>query len=448
MCSTVECLSCDRMAFKKLRGILTALIATSPEYGRLSGPRAKDFLTCRRQITARKAASELAQFRKRQHCIAGSGVAPFFIKRCTPRQEPGAAPENTHIHTVNMSFFSRRCRKQLSMSIFAISCICLMCSILHLVSRQARSIGGLTTQNFTALCNHHGWPEFPRQTTTVRKVYDMFLINTEIDWLEIRLATLYPVVDYFIIVEASRTFTGLQKGLLVKESWPKFSRFHAKMVYHEVTYPSTFTAADAWETEIYTRNALLNQALQKLAGQQKPQQQDVLVVTDVDEVPKPMTLEVLRHCQFPRQVTLRSRFYYYSFQFLHRGVEWYGPKATFYEGENTVLPHDLRASQGLKAADQADMWNASWHCSSCFGTIEEFRVKMKSYSHTEHNSPQYLDQDWIRAHVRTGKDMWERPGEYYEQIADNTDVPPYILDNPKKYSYMLNRSGENAGFLD
>lgn len=276
----------------------------------------------------------------------------------------------------------------------------------------------------------------------------MFLVNTELDWLEIRLATLYSVVDFFVIVEAGRTFTGLPKNLVVKKNWAKFHQFHEKMVHHEVAYPASFTAADAWETEAYTRNAMFDQALMRFSAIQKPQVGDVLVVTDVDEIPRPGTLEMLRHCSFPRRVTLRSRFYYYSFQFLHKGVEWSGPKATFYDGSNTVLPHDLRASSGRDIDDKADMWNASWHCSSCFSTIEEFRTKIKSYSHTEHNSDQYQDRTWIVDHVRTGKDMWERPGEEYEHLSGNTDLPPYIFDNLDKYSYMVNRSRENAGFLD
>ncbi|TQV90149.1 glycosyl transferase family 17 protein [Cordyceps javanica] len=283
---------------------------------------------------------------------------------------------------------------------------------------------------------------------TVRKVYDLFMVNTELDWLEIRLATLYPVVDYFVVVEASRSFTGLQKNLAVKSNWVKFAPFHKKMIYHEVAYPDSFVAVDAWETEIYTRNAMLEQAVQNLHGVRKPRHGDVIVVTDVDEVPRPTTLETLRLCQFPRRVTLWSRFYYYSFQFLHRGAEWSGPKATFYDGPDTVLPHDLRAGWGSGTNDTADMHNASWHCSSCFSSVAEFRVKMQSYSHTEHNADRFLDREWIIDHVRSGKDLWERPGEFYDRLPYNTDVPPHILDNAAKYSYMLNRSGDNAGFLD
>lgn len=273
------------------------------------------------------------------------------------------------------------------------------------------------------------------------------MVNTELDWLEIRLATLYPAVDFFVIVEGSKTFTGLTKDLTVKKNWARFEKFHEKMIYHEITYDN-YEPSDAWGAEAFTRNAMFQQAIENLTGAQKPEAKDVLVVTDVDEIPRPETLETLRHCSFPRRVTLWSRFYYYSFQFLHIGAEWSGPKATFYDGANTILPHDLRANRGQALDDTGSIANASWHCSSCFSTIDEFRVKIKSYSHTEHNTDQYLDSNWIMDHVRIGKDMWERPGEYYEPLPRNTDVPPYILDNAARYGYLLNRSGEKAGFLD
>lgn len=60
-----------------------------------------------------------------------------------------------------------------------------------------------------------------------------------------------------------------------------------------------------------------------------PQQGDVLVVADVDEIPHPSTLHTLRLCQFPRRLALRSQFYYYSFQFRHQVPAWAHPQATF-----------------------------------------------------------------------------------------------------------------------
>jgi beta-1,4-mannosyl-glycoprotein beta-1,4-N-acetylglucosaminyltransferase len=47
---------------------------------------------------------------------------------------------------------------------------------------------------------------------------------------------------------------------------------------------------------------------------------DVLVVSDLDELLRPGTLILLRHCVLPASLTLRSDFHYCSFQWKHHGA--------------------------------------------------------------------------------------------------------------------------------
>jgi beta-1,4-mannosyl-glycoprotein beta-1,4-N-acetylglucosaminyltransferase len=46
----------------------------------------------------------------------------------------------------------------------------------------------------------------------------------------------------------------------------------------------------------------------------------VLVVSDIDEVLRLGAMPILRHCLVPSRMTLRTQFYYYSFQWLYRGL--------------------------------------------------------------------------------------------------------------------------------
>lgn len=82
-----------------------------------------------------------------------------------------------------------------------------------------------------------------------RKVYDMLMLNTKLDFLEIRLNTLYDYVDYFIIVESSKTFQGNKKPLYLIENWERFHRYQDKMIYHELVFPATFNPHRAWDYE-------------------------------------------------------------------------------------------------------------------------------------------------------------------------------------------------------
>ncbi|KAK4111881.1 glycosyltransferase family 17 protein [Canariomyces notabilis] len=303
-------------------------------------------------------------------------------------------------------------------------------------------------------CRLHGWKSFkPESADTPRKVYDLLMINTELDWLEIRLNSTWDAVDYYVLVEGRMTFTGLDKPLTLRDNMSKFEQYQSKIIYREIEYPPDFDPHYTWDIEDHQRNSMFTQVFPRLTGSQAPNLGDVIVVSDVDEIPRPSTLAVLRECQFPRRLTLRSRFYYYSFQYLHRGVEWAHPQATYYQGlRETLLPNDLRLGIGgiwpFKEWEKADFWNASWHCSSCFETIGELLTKMGSFSHISMNAEQYRDRERIADRVRNGKDLWDREGEVYDRIENNLDVPSFLLQNKDRFRYMLNRDGPTAGFTD
>ena len=278
------------------------------------------------------------------------------------------------------------------------------------------------------------------------------MMNNEMDWLEIRLESMGEHVDYFIIVESAVTFTGLQKELVVKENWGRLEKWHRKIVYHVLEDPPV-GAKGTSDLEDFQRNAMFVQAMGGLDGEKRPKRGDVIVVADVDEIVRPAALLVLRNCDIPRRVTLRSRFYYYGFQWLHRGEEWAHPQATTYQGQgHTILPADLRNGEGgntiLAWWDKADLWNAGWHCSFCLRTVDEVLNKMASFSDTGLNQDVFRIRIRIVDRVRKGRDLWDREGESYERIEGNNDIPEMVKKERSKFGYMIDRDGPNAGFED
>ncbi|CAK7268970.1 hypothetical protein SEPCBS119000_003330 [Sporothrix epigloea] len=337
----------------------------------------------------------------------------------------------------------------------------------------------------TAICSAHGWQPFKPLAGVPRKVYDLCMVNTELDWLEIRLNTTYDEVDYFVIVEAPKTFTGLDKPLSIRDNWDRFAPYHAKMLYRELQYPADFNPQRAWDREDLQRNALFSQVLapdatmnagegaDKMPVDAVPHLGDVLVVADVDEIPRPSTLRTLRLCDFPRRLTLSSQFYYYSFQFRHQGHEWAHPQATIYDGPaGTVLPVHLRNGDGGRGGDassflgriaqliitpftalrrrwdKADMPNAGWHCSSCYSTMHELLHKLESVSHVWMNHDFFRNRERAAHHVRNGIDLFDRSSEVYEHVINNADIPSLLLQQPDRFRYLINRDGESAGFSD
>ena len=300
-------------------------------------------------------------------------------------------------------------------------------------------------------CGAHNWKTFPKRDSR-RKIYDLVMVNDELDWLEIRLNELRKHVDYFVVLESATTFTGHLKPLAVKENWARFAQFGSQIIYHLLEDAPT-SSNISWDHERHQRNAMFTQVLPFLQNEKAPNIEDIILVSDLDEIPRPASLTLLRNCEFPRRLTLRSRFYYYGFQWLHRGQEWPHPQATTYLGDDTILPAALRkGAHGINRLknlnEKDDLWNAAWHCSSCFPTIKEMLNKMSSFSHVEYNKPEFRDKKLIADRVRTGKDLFARRGEKYDRVDDNDDIPRYMKENKGKFKYLLDRDDENAGFVD
>ena len=103
-------------------------------------------------------------------------------------------------------------------------------------------------------CQRRRWEPFATRDQR-RKVYDMFLINTELDFLELRLNELDKEVDYFVILESTTTFQMDTKPLYLKENLSKFKDFQHKII-HRVLDDSGIKKIpkdDTWEHERLTR---------------------------------------------------------------------------------------------------------------------------------------------------------------------------------------------------
>ncbi|KAG9073153.1 hypothetical protein KI688_000940 [Linnemannia hyalina] len=100
-------------------------------------------------------------------------------------------------------------------------------------------------------CHAHGWTYTPQggalaaagagvvdndsdaMTGPARegKVYDAVIFSVELDMLEIRMRELYDVVDHFVILESSRTFTGIPKPAVFQENRERYSFAEDKIIY-------------------------------------------------------------------------------------------------------------------------------------------------------------------------------------------------------------------------
>src|SRR5258708_39815679 len=116
------------------------------------------------------------------------------------------------------------------------------------------------------------------------KIIDCFTFFNEIDLLLFRCKELNDVVDYFVLVEANRNFSNLDKPFYFEDNKNLFQEYIHKFVHIKVEdMPS---GPDAWAREKHQRNCI-NRGLLLI----QPENNDVVVISDLDEIPDSDSLQ-------------------------------------------------------------------------------------------------------------------------------------------------------------
>ncbi|XP_022774372.1 uncharacterized protein LOC111316615 [Durio zibethinus] len=282
------------------------------------------------------------------------------------------------------------------------------------------------------LCNLHGW----KIRESPRRVFDVVLFSNEIDILTLRWNELYPYITQFVLLESNSTFSGLPKPLTFASNRQQFKFIEPRLTYGMIG--GRFRKGEnPFVEEAYQRVAL--DQLLKIAG---IEDDDLLIMSDVDEIPSAHTINLLRWCDdTPPVIHLQLRNYLYSFEYHIDNKSW---RASVHRHETgkTRYAHYRQADVILS--------DAGWHCSFCFRYISEFIFKMKAYSHTDRvRFSHYLNPERIQDVICRGTDLFDMLPEEYtfkEMIGkmgpiprsySAVHLPAYLLNNAEKYKYLL-----------
>ena len=244
------------------------------------------------------------------------------------------------------------------------------------------------------------------------KVIDCFTFYNEIKFLQFRLEELYDYVDYFVIVEANKTFSGKDKEFKFEKAINEFVKYMSKIIYIKVEdMPLT---SNAWDRETFQRNCILR-GLEKISLNSE----DIIIIGDLDEVPKVSILNEVRNGNINEIKTLDLDFYYYNLQCKQDRV-WKG---------NVLLPYKLMygyTPQILR--DQrfsfSSISNSGWHL-SYFSDETQIVKKIKNFSHQEYNNPEFTNPTEIAEKINKCQDLFKRSDHEltYIPIEKNTNLP-------------------------
>jgi beta-1,4-mannosyl-glycoprotein beta-1,4-N-acetylglucosaminyltransferase len=250
---------------------------------------------------------------------------------------------------------------------------------------------------------------------------------TDLDLLDIRLRELADVVDRFVVVEATETFTGQRKPLHLYHNRQRFAEFADRLDY--VT-PHHLPTGDAWAREAYQRNAIL-------AGLKDAADDDIVLMGDCDEIPRAASIgqaiDALRHRPI---VAFGQRLsFYYVNNICHSIDDWRGTLAATVKTAQTVTPQGMRDARNVVGAIR----DAGWHMTNIVGKqgIAALQTKITSFSHTEVATPAILDEAHLRECVALGKDVSGRQDILFRVEANERDYPRHILDNLGAYAHLF-----------
>lgn len=273
-----------------------------------------------------------------------------------------------------------------------------------------------------AFCGLHGWQE--RKTRPV--VVDAVLVSTELDMLEIRWKEYKPFVDLFVVVESNMTFAGTPKRKYFAEQWTdRPNRFdfipREKIVYLSVDDLEPNLPVGSFQNEAAMRQHI-TQLLHTQASEGKIPTGSLILHSDVDEIISRDTLALLTTCQsYPSPLHLNVKNYRYGFAFPLPDAGYWRPKVITHDPTSTW---DTLAYGHGRAADVM-LEDAGWHCSWCFRTLEEMRIKMLGYSHNDRvrNRKDLLDPVKLRQRVCEGAEPFGmlpvRPHQFL--VSHSTD---------------------------
>jgi hypothetical protein len=277
-------------------------------------------------------------------------------------------------------------------------------------------------------------------------VYDGFIFFNELELLELRLHELSGVVDKFILVEATKTHTFQPKPLVYQENRERFKKFQHQIIH--IVVGDMPEDQNARGRETFQRNCIER-------GLKGCRPDDIVIVSDVDEIPRATTLaQVCRELHFRNDIFSNCFHGIYNSLIGKRDFAWKKLDKTVkkrnpfviqfqqdqywhYMNSKRMEPpkcgprlahfRDYTSAETLRESGCRTVKNGGWHF-SYMGGAERIREKIMAYSHQERNRPEFTDVNAINERINRGAAIWDVHWRFEFMPLDDS-FPKYLLDH-------------------
>lgn len=297
------------------------------------------------------------------------------------------------------------------------------------------------------------------------KVYDCFTFYNEFELLELRLKSLWNVVDYFVLVEADKNHTNKPKPFYFDERMEDFKEFMSKIIYIPLNVNVEYKGVGDWQIENGQRNGILY-------GLDDAEPDDLIFISDVDEIPAPDILQRIENNQaqlvglypltppladrrvvrVPCQIlvpaaelleyipiSMDQQFHWYYFDWLNNAVSWQGTILT--KRKNLNKPQELRNLRTWFPR----IINGGWHFTNMGGVKRVIKKMVSTVDSNEDvvkSNGKLIDENHIINCLKNGLDIWNRNRTDVINLIpyDISNIKlPYLEEFLKKYPHFLRK---------
>ena len=277
------------------------------------------------------------------------------------------------------------------------------------------------------------------------RIFLCTVYNNEAEIVYIHLWRLYDYIDKFIIVVSNMTYSGLSKNITFKpfEENIKFYKDKIDIIYYDNTCnKEEFPSYDPiWCREASQRDI----AIKYLEEHYNPTEKDLLIAVDMDEI---LTREGIEYIMKnpPKDFYYIKGSTYFPYYY-HRLDDWdRGIVLRYKKNIRSFSKFRLMTITNENILRYKD--NPSkpliTHCSYCFKNIEEYKNKLKSYAHQEHNTPEKTSNNWIfkshycREKIGSPVNENDEPYEGWKHLIPDDPRLKYLVD--RSFMYPLDQT--------
>jgi len=249
------------------------------------------------------------------------------------------------------------------------------------------------------------------------RLFTCFKYFGEHDMLRLRQMELAEFDPVLVVVEGSNDYVG-------RDRKPAFPYPFADNVFYHY---GPFDGSDPWDRDW---NAW--QMLWELLGRAEPDGDDIVVLSDCDEIPSPAAIKCFERIDEPHPLfyCLQMPTFYYHLNLRCDQQIIRKPKIFRWKDADRI---DMTAKDFRLMEHGPAITSGGWHFSYMWRPIAD---KIAAIAHTEFHDPEYTDDSKIKDRVDRMVDLFDRPYTY-KLLSDWSSLPRCVQEHPEQFSHLL-----------